>query len=170
MAEKMKQTENQRFKIARKKLGFTQPDFGSVVDVSITYISKIENEEMEVPESIKNKVCSTLNISNEWWETGKGEMWKSGNDHENIDRARSMLKGNASKANPWEAEAYKQVTAERDSLKEQVQKLTQALLNLSIQVGGKGVSANFNAALEYAGVPSYMLNIEGTSSGAQVVN
>ena len=167
----MKTTENQRVKIIRDTLGFTQPEFKSVTDVSKTYISNIENEEMEVPESAKNKICSNLNISLEWFETGKGEMWKSGTDQENIERAKTLLKGIPQQANlnPWEAEAYLQVTEERNTLRDQVKQLTQALLNLSMNNGGKNAKANFKTAFDVTKGSSYIIE-NGSYSGANAVN
>jgi DNA-binding XRE family transcriptional regulator len=155
----MKTTENQRFKIAREALILTQPQFAKCLEASHSTIAKIEGGG-EVKEKYTNKLITLLNVSPLWIKEGKGEMFKSGTIQENIDRVGSLLSlsGNQ-QINPWEHALVAQIKEENLTLRQQIDKLTQAILNLSL---GK---ANFRKALDVAGSPLYSL--KGLYSGAK---
>lgn len=154
----MKQTENQRIKAFREALLLTQTQFAKCLDSSGSTVAKIEGG-AEATEKFISKLSTALNANAEWIKTNKGQMFISGTLQENIELAKLFLKNNGTvAANPWQDEAYKQVKEENLTLRQQLDKLTQALLNLSVRG-----NPNFLKASDVAEIPKIL---KGIYSGA----
>lgn len=70
---------NERVKLFRSTIGMTQKDFGKKISAAQTYLSQIEKGERPVTEKIKRIICLTSwngkMVSEDWLETGEGEMF-----------------------------------------------------------------------------------------------
>ena len=157
----MKQTVNQRVKLLRETFKLTQSEFADLTEHSHSLIAKAEANGSISPK-FERKILS-LNVSKEWLENGKGQMFSSGTNEENIENVQSLLRKLQSPqsvttqapVNPWQDEAYTVVKEENTSLREQVKMLMQTVMNLT---GGKGPVANFIKALDGTGATLYNLN------------
>ena len=66
---------NERVKAVRNALNLTQKDFGQKLTLAQTYLSQIEKGDRDVTEKIQKLICLTFNVSEEWLQTGTGEMF-----------------------------------------------------------------------------------------------
>ena len=67
---------NERVKELRKALHLSQSQFGEVVGVSNTAISKIEQHENKLTEQMIKIICSQFKVNHEWLVYGTGEMFR----------------------------------------------------------------------------------------------
>lgn len=70
----MQSTVNQRFKSLRIKLGLSQVEFANAMNLSQTFVSRIEKEETDIPTNTLITICEKYGISSDWLLFGKGEM------------------------------------------------------------------------------------------------
>ena len=68
---------NERVKELRKALHLSQSQFGEVVGVSNTAISKIEQHENKLTEQMIKIICSQFKVNHEWLVHGTGEMFRA---------------------------------------------------------------------------------------------
>ncbi|MCK9195473.1 MAG: helix-turn-helix domain-containing protein [Syntrophales bacterium] len=66
-----------RIKDLRKELGMTQEKFGKEIYRDKSIISKIENGEVELSTSIRQAICRTFDVREEWILRGVGEKTKA---------------------------------------------------------------------------------------------
>lgn len=68
-------TINSRIKDLRKKLGFTQAEFGEKISLKKTGASRIEQDGESVNPRVIQLICSNFNVSERWLVEGTGEMF-----------------------------------------------------------------------------------------------
>ena len=66
-------TISERLKLVRTGLFLTQTQFGEKLGVTVTAISKLENNERNFTEQMILAVCREYSVCEEWLRTGKGE-------------------------------------------------------------------------------------------------
>lgn len=66
---------NERVKAVRNALNLMQKDFGQKLTLAQTYLSQIEKGNRDVTKKIQKLICLTFNVSEEWLQTGTGEMF-----------------------------------------------------------------------------------------------
>lgn len=71
---------NERIKIMRKKLNLTQGEFGELLGVGTSAVSKWERGTVDVPESTIKLMTKEFNINRLWLETGEGAMFEEVDD------------------------------------------------------------------------------------------
>ena len=69
-----------RFKYVRNKLRLTQTEMANKLRVSRSNIASIETEGYTFAEDKILHICNTLNLNENWFRFGYGEMFKSVND------------------------------------------------------------------------------------------
>ena len=69
-----------RFGEVRKALGLTQIEFANDLKISQSHASAIEMGSRKIPERIIKLICFTYQINENWFKSGKGEMFKKGRD------------------------------------------------------------------------------------------
>jgi transcriptional regulator with XRE-family HTH domain len=70
-------TINDRVRVLREKLKYTQTEFGKKIDVSQNYLSNIEKGYRPVTPKILKLICKEYNANEEWLSAGEGEMFKT---------------------------------------------------------------------------------------------
>jgi len=73
-------TINERIREVRKRLKYTQTEFGKRISVAQGYLASIENGDKPVTEKIFKLVCSEFGVNETWLREGKGEMFVSESD------------------------------------------------------------------------------------------
>jgi transcriptional regulator with XRE-family HTH domain len=73
-------SQNQRIKELRKHLGLTQTEFGSKVGIVQGHQTGIESGKRNVTRKTLKVICATYGASEEWIETGSGEMFAQSYD------------------------------------------------------------------------------------------
>lgn len=68
-------TQNDRLKLVRETLNYTQTEFGKKIDVGQTYLSQIEKGDRPLTEKIIKLVCYEFHVSYMWLVNGDGEMF-----------------------------------------------------------------------------------------------
>lgn len=76
----MNSSINDRFKSIRLYLNMSQEKFGSTIGLSKSGISTIESNSRKVTEKHIKLICATHNINEEWFKTGKGDMFSNTDD------------------------------------------------------------------------------------------
>lgn len=71
---------NERLKALRKQLGFTQTEIGEKLGMSRDAIANLELGRVEFTELVIRHISRTLNISQEWFRSGEGDMFDAGGD------------------------------------------------------------------------------------------
>lgn len=66
---------NERLKILRLALKLSQEEFGNVVGVSNTAISKLEKSERNVTDQMVISICREFNVNENWFRYGEGSMF-----------------------------------------------------------------------------------------------
>ncbi|MCQ2743481.1 MAG: helix-turn-helix domain-containing protein [bacterium] len=66
---------NERIKELRKKLNLNQADFGKMIGVTVTAISKVEKGINNVSDRLILSICKEFNVNEEWLRTGTGTMF-----------------------------------------------------------------------------------------------
>ena len=69
-------TKGERLSDLRKSLGLTMEAFGERIGMSKQSISNIESGRREMTDRMKIVICQKFNVSENWLETGEGEMFK----------------------------------------------------------------------------------------------
>lgn len=64
-----------RLKEVRKKIGLSQQDFSESINISESYLSKLENNARAVNDRVVQLVCLKYGVREEWLRTGAGEMF-----------------------------------------------------------------------------------------------
>ena len=64
-----------RLKEVRKKAGLSQQEFSESINISESYLSKLENNARTVNDRIVQLVCLKYSVREEWLRAGKGEMF-----------------------------------------------------------------------------------------------
>lgn len=67
---------NERIKEIRKTKNLNQEDFGKMLGVGKTAISKLEKGENNLTEQMFLSICREFNVDENWLRTGEGEMFK----------------------------------------------------------------------------------------------
>lgn len=70
-------SENERIKEIRKSLNMTMEKFGEQLGVTKTAISNIEKSNRNVTEQMRKSIYREFNINENWFRTGKGDMFNS---------------------------------------------------------------------------------------------
>ena len=65
----------------RKALGLTQAEVANDLKISRSHANAMELGNRKIPERIIKIICFTYNVNENWFKTGKGEMFKKGRDH-----------------------------------------------------------------------------------------
>lgn len=68
-----------RISLLRKSLGLNQVIFGQKIGVEQTNVSKYEKGKQPIGKNIEYKLLKEFNVNTDWWRTGEGEMFNSGN-------------------------------------------------------------------------------------------
>ena len=68
-------SEGKRIKELREKLKLKQPAFAAKIYRVKSTISQIENDKHEVTPSLRQTICLTFNVREEWLLTGEGDMF-----------------------------------------------------------------------------------------------
>lgn len=71
---------NERLKSLRKHLGLTQTEIGERLGMSRDAIANLELGRVEFTELVIRHISRTLNISQEWFRSGEGDMFDAGGD------------------------------------------------------------------------------------------
>jgi transcriptional regulator with XRE-family HTH domain len=71
---------SQRICQIRKALGLTQVEFADDLKISQSHASAIEMGNRKIPERIIKMICFTYSVNENWFKTGKGDMFKKGRD------------------------------------------------------------------------------------------
>lgn len=71
----MEQTQGERVKAIRKKLGYTLKDFGARIGIKNNSLSQIENGINSLSEQNKKLICKEFDVDYIWLTTGEGEMF-----------------------------------------------------------------------------------------------
>jgi len=96
--KRMLRIMNNRIKILRKSLDMSQDEFGQMLGVQKTTISKIERGEISVTEQALRLICSTTwpdghRVSESWLRDGVGDMFVTNNADDEIMEYVSRLEG-----------------------------------------------------------------------------
>lgn len=67
---------NERIKILRETLGFSQEEFGKQIGFTKSGISNMETGFRKISEKHLKLISMTFNVSYEWLTTGNGEMFQ----------------------------------------------------------------------------------------------
>ena len=67
---------NTRLKQIRKFQNMTMEEFGRLLGVTKTAISRLEKGERSLTEQMIKSVCREFNVNEEWLRSGRGEMFK----------------------------------------------------------------------------------------------
>ena len=70
-----------RFGEIRKALGLTQVEFANDLKISPTHIGAMEKGTRKIPERIIKMICFTYNVNENWFKSGKGDIFKKGRDY-----------------------------------------------------------------------------------------
>jgi transcriptional regulator with XRE-family HTH domain len=68
-------SEGKRIKELRKKLNLKQPAFAAKIYRVKSTISQIENDKSEITPSLRQTICHTFNVREDWLLTGEGDMF-----------------------------------------------------------------------------------------------
>ena len=79
-------TFGERIKQLRKELHLTQVEFGKVVGLYGTGISKVESDERGMTEAAIKLICTTYKVNYQWLTEGQGEMMQDLSLEDLVDR------------------------------------------------------------------------------------
>ena len=83
---------NERIKLIRLELGFSQEKFGKPLFLKKSGLSLIENGKNAVTEQVIRAICREYNVNESWLRTGEGEMFlKTSRDELLADFTLKML-------------------------------------------------------------------------------
>ncbi|MPQ42849.1 helix-turn-helix domain-containing protein [Clostridium tarantellae] len=68
-------TMKENLRKLREDLGLTQAEMAEKLKVSVTTISRLELGTRTITERMIYQICKEFNVSQEWFETGKGNMY-----------------------------------------------------------------------------------------------
>lgn len=68
---------NDRIKLLRKTIGYSQRDFGKKLGVGDTAISKLEKGERNLTDQMAKAICREFNVNYAWLLEGKGDMFSA---------------------------------------------------------------------------------------------
>jgi len=71
---------SQRIGEIRKALGLTQAEYANDLKISQSHANAMELGSRKIPERIIKLICFTYNVNENWFKTGKGDMFKKGRD------------------------------------------------------------------------------------------
>lgn len=71
---------NKRLREIRETLNLTQKDFSEKIGFAQATYSQIENGLRNINERIIKLLCKTFDVNEEWFRTGKGEMFTNESD------------------------------------------------------------------------------------------
>ncbi|GGC84605.1 helix-turn-helix domain-containing protein [Enterococcus wangshanyuanii] len=71
---------NERIYQLRKKLGYNQEKFGTLIGVTKSAISNWESGRRKIPDSSIKLICRQFNVDYIWLTTGEGEMFHQSDD------------------------------------------------------------------------------------------
>lgn len=66
---------NERIRKLRKSQGMTQEEFANILGLSRNFISQVESGAKKPSNRTKNDICREFSVSEEWLETGNGDMY-----------------------------------------------------------------------------------------------
>lgn len=72
---------NERIRLIRKESGLNQAEFSQKLGVSQGGVSWMEKSGNNVSDQSKKMICSIFNVSEEWLETGSGDMYIKNDDY-----------------------------------------------------------------------------------------
>jgi transcriptional regulator with XRE-family HTH domain len=73
-------TINERVIEIRKALGYSQQQFSEIIKLSRSCEAGIEIKRRKVNDRLVKMICLTYGVSEEWLQTGKGEMFDASKD------------------------------------------------------------------------------------------
>lgn len=126
----MENKGGQRLTLLRTALNWSQPEFAQKADVSVMSISRIENSKQKDIESYRrtlNKIAERFGVNLNWLMEGKGSMWLTGTDEENVARIKAGGKNSSG-----ESESFVEIKKELDRYRERedrLQRIIDRLLN-----------------------------------------
>lgn len=83
---------NNRMKEVRKVLGLTQAEFGAKIDAKQNHVASMESGRRDITEKTKRLICLEYGVNQEWLETGRGEMFKSDPESDDIIELYDQIK------------------------------------------------------------------------------
>ena len=75
---------HERLKKLRKSLGLTQAEFGEKIELTNVTLSLMEKGERKITDRTIKFLEIEFNVNEHWLRTGKGEMYKPENSHDNL--------------------------------------------------------------------------------------
>lgn len=144
----MKLKPNQRVKQLREYLGKTQQEFCNLTGITITSLSRIENDLTIPSRKTMEKIAGRTGVKEEWLIDGMGEFLVNSSLIQEYNKPVSDT--------PWREEAYANLKAEKEYFKRNYEKLLEILLS-----GKKPENLNFPKTSESA----WMLNNNNIHSG-----
>ncbi len=74
-----------RLKVIRTELSLTQVNFAKKIGMSQSGYAQVEKGNKNITERLIKSVCMAFNVNEEWFRTGKGEMFIEKKDVEDIE-------------------------------------------------------------------------------------
>ena len=78
---------NERLKLIRKNLNFSQEEVGNRLGVNKATISRLEKGINNLTEQMIKSICREFNINEKWFRTGEGEMNKFSDQEDRLSTA-----------------------------------------------------------------------------------
>jgi transcriptional regulator with XRE-family HTH domain len=66
---------NNRVKILRKELGYSQEDFASKLNISRSHVASMENGIKNITDRVVFDICREFSVNEGWLRTGEGEIF-----------------------------------------------------------------------------------------------
>lgn len=147
----MKLKQNQRIKQLREYLGKTQQEFCYLCGITITSLSRIENDQALPSRKTLEKIAEKTGVKREWLLEGLGEFLV------NPDLIQDYNK-HVEVGNTWKEEAYQKLERQNSYLQD---KLNEAMAIISGMVSGnnKRGDANFPTALDHNAAEGIIINL-----------
>lgn len=82
----------ERIKMLREQLGYSQEAFAKEVGLTKNYISLVENGKRTFAERTLKDICRKFDVREEWLRSGEGEMFVQRLPEDEYTRAARMLK------------------------------------------------------------------------------
>jgi len=136
----MKTTVNERIKMLRNHLNLTQQEFASIVELTSTQLSRIENGNGEPQKSTIQQIIKNIDVAPTWLIEGKGEL-----------KAQVKEKNASISNDPWKDALVMQVKEENTRLQRELERVWQMVQHLT-----GGAKPNFLKALDKAGFSVYL--------------
>ena len=84
-------TIGERIKVLRKEKNLSMEDFGSVIGMGKSAVSRIENGVNGTTDQTIRSICREFGVSEHWLRTGEGEMFEELTDQQKILKYTALL-------------------------------------------------------------------------------